>query len=214
MKGELSLFFKIKRSLTKQLKDNFMIYFLIIAIFLTGIIIGSISIKVLDVEQKSNIIKFLNSFFKNIDNVNLDSSAILKQSIYDNFKSIGLIWLTGIIVIGVVIIPLIILFRGFSLGFTVGFLVNEYGIKGFLFSILGILPHNLFAIPGILLIGATGIIFSINSIKKRKLKIRNKNLFFNIVNYSILILSFSIIVFIACIIESYISPIFLRLLSN
>lgn len=214
MKGELSLPFKIKRSLIKQFKDNFMIYFLIIAIFFTGIIIGSISIKVLDIEQKSNIITFLNSFFKNIDSVDLNSSAIIKQSIFDNFKSIGLIWLTGLIVIGIVVIPFIILFRGFSLGFTVGFLVSEYGIKGFLFSILGILPHNLFAIPGILLIGATGIIFSINSIKKRKSKLRNKNLFFNIIDYSVLILFFSIIVFIACIIESYISPIFLRLLYN
>ena len=213
MKGELSLPFKIKRLLIKQFKDNFMIYFLIIAIFFTGIIIGSISIKVLGIEQKSNIITFLNSFFKNIDSVDLNSSAIIKQSIFDNFKSIGLIWLAGLIVIGVVVIPLIILFRGFSLGFTVG-LVSEYGVKGFLFSILGILPHNLFAIPGILLIGATGIIFSINSIKKRKSKLRNKNLFFNIIDYSVLILFFSIIVFIACIIESYISPIFLRLLYN
>ena len=205
---------KIKRWLFKQLQDNFINYFLVTVIFAIGIVIGAATIKILDIDQKNDIILFLNSFFKAIDGNNFDNLLILKQSFIDNFKTIGLIWLTGIIVIGVPIIPIIVLFRGFALGFTVGFLVNEYGIKGFLFSILGILPHNLFIIPGIISIASTGMAFSINSVKNRKLKVRNNNLYFNIINYSVLILVFCIFIVAGCLVEAYISPIFLRLLSD
>ena len=83
-----------------------------------------------------------------------------------------------------------------------------------LFSILGILPHNLFTIPGLISIASTGMAFSINSIKEKKLKIRNNNLYFNIINYSVLILLFSILIFVGCLVEAYISPVFLRLLSD
>mgnify|MGYP000854506121 CR=1 FL=1 len=205
---------KIKRWLFKQFQDNFIIYFIVTIIFAIGIIIGAITIKVLNSDQKDGIITFLNSFFKTMDGSSFESLAILKQSIIDNFKTIGLIWITGMIVLGLPIIPVTVLFRGFALGFTVGFLVNEYGMKGFMFSILGIMPQNLFIIPGIISISSIGMAFSINGIKNRKLKMRNNSLYSSIINYSILILLFSIIILIGSLIEAYISPIFLRLLSD
>lgn len=210
----MSLFYRIKRWLLKHFQDNFLIYFSLTIIFVIGIVIGAITIKVLNIEQKNDIITFLNSFFKTMDSSGLDNLSVLKQSIIDNFKTIGLVWITGLIIIGIPIIPIIIIFRGFALGFTVGFLVNEYAIKGFLFSILGILPQNLFIIPGIIAISSTGMAFSINGIKNKKNRLRNNKIGSNIINYSILILFFSIIVFIGTLIEAYISPIFLGVLWN
>ena len=205
---------KTKRWLFKQFQDNFIIYFIIAAIFAIGIIIGAITIKVLNQDQKNGTILFLNSFFKTIEGSNFENLAILKQSIIDNIKTIVLIGLTGMIVIGLPIIPVTVLFRGFALGFTVGFLVNEYGIRGFLFSILGIMPQNLFIIPGIISISSIGMAFSITSLKNKKLRITNNSSYSNIINYFILLLFFSVIVSIGCLIEAYISPIFLRLLSD
>lgn len=205
----MSLFHKIKRWLFKHFQDNFLLYFSFIIVFAIGIIIGAITIKVLNIEQKSDIIVFLNSFFKSMNSNGLENLAVFKQSIIDNFKTIGLVWITGLIIIGIIIIPLIVIFRGFALGFTVGFLVNEYGIKGFLFSILGILPQNLFIIPGLIAISTTGLAFSINSIKNKKNRFKNNRMGLNIINYSVSILFFSVIIFIGTLIEAYISPIFL-----
>lgn len=210
----MSLITKIKRWLFRHFQNNFIIYFILSTVFAIGIIIGAISIKVLNTEQKNNIIVFLNSFFKAMKNDGFDSILIFKQSIIDNFKTIGLMWLTGLIIIGIGIIPIAVMFRGFAIGFTVGFIVNEYGTKGFLFSILGILPQNLFIIPGIISISSVGIAFSLNNIKKRKTKLRYNKINLNIMDYSILILFFSIIVFIGTLIEAFISPIFLRALSD
>ena len=181
----MSLITRIKRWLFRHLQNNFIIYFILSTVFAIGIIIGAISIKILNTEQKNNIIVFLNSFFKAMKNDGFDSILIFKQSIIDNFKTIGLMWLTGLIIIGIGIIPIAVMFRGFAIGFTVGFIVNEYGTKGFLFSILGILPQNLFIIPGIISISSVGIAFSLNNIKKRKTKLRYNKINLNIMDYSI-----------------------------
>ena len=95
----MSLITRIKRWLFRHFQNNFIIYFILSTVFAIGIIIGAISIKVLNTEQKNNIIVFLNSFFKAMKNDGFDSILIFKQSIIDNFKTIGLMWLTGLIII-------------------------------------------------------------------------------------------------------------------
>ena len=203
---------KLKRCIFKHYRDNIFTYFIIIIILAIGIIIGSITTKILEIEKSNEIMMFLNSFLKFIDNNNLDNFLILKQSIFDNFKSVLLILCSGIIYIGIIVIPILILLRGFTLGFTVGFFVNQYGLKGFFFSILGIFSQNIFIIPGIISIASIGMAYSLNIIKKRKLGIRNSMNINTIIDYSTLILLFSIFIFIGCLIEAYLTPVFLKLL--
>lgn len=168
--------YKIKRWLFKQFQENFAIYFIVAIVFAIGIITGAVTIKVLNSEQKNDIMIFINTFFRAMGNNSFENLSIFKQSLIDNFKTIGLIYITGLVIIGIPIIPVTVMFRGFALGFTVGFLVNEYGLQGFLFSILGILPQNLIIIPAILSISSIGMAFSMKSIKNRKFKSINNNM--------------------------------------
>lgn len=181
---------------------------------IVGIIIGSITIKVLNGEQKSEILNFFNSFFKTLSNNEYDNIQIFKQSILDNFKTIFIIWITGILIIGIPIIPIIVLLRGFALGFTVGFLVNEFGFKGFLFSLLAILPQNLFILPGIISVSSSGLIFSLKQVSGNKIRTRRESILQDFINYSITTLMYSIIIIIGSLIEGYITPNFIRLLSE
>ena len=206
--------YKIKRYLLKYFQDNFLIYFILSIIFAIGIIVGAITIKVLRTEQIDNISVFLNSFFRAMEGNEFDGVTILKQSIIDNFKTIGLVLGTGLVIIGIGIIPIIIVFRGFAIGFTVGFIVNEFGFKGFLFSILGILPQNLLIIPGIISISSIGMAISMNSIKRRNLGFRNSRYNISIMENLFLILFFIFIVFIGTFIEAFVSSNFLSTLSN
>lgn len=206
--------YKIKNIFRKNFRDNFIIYFTMIIFLIVGIVIGSITIKILNTEQKGEILNFFNSFFKSLDNKEYNNLQILKQSISDNFKTIFVIWITGILIIGIPVIPIIILLRGFALGFTVGFLVNEFGVKGFLFSLLAILPQNIFIIPGIILIASTGLIFSLKQIKDNKVKMYKESILQDIISYTVAILFFSIIVSIGSLVEAYITPVFIKLLTD
>ncbi|MCG4586283.1 stage II sporulation protein M, partial [Anaerosalibacter bizertensis] len=163
---------------------------------------------------KGQVISFFNSFFKLISNDEVDSFLLLKESILNNLKTIFLIWITEIIIIGIPIIPIIILLRGFAIGFTVGFLVNEFGIKGLLFALFSILPQNLFVIPGIISISSIGMVNSLNSIRRKRLQSTYNHKLTNFINYSVIIFIFSIIIMIGSLVEAYITPIFMRLITD
>jgi len=189
-------------------------YFIISFVFILGIIAGAISIKIIGPEKNSDIMLFLNSLFKAIENNRLDSISILKQSLIDNFKAVLIIWISGLIYLGVIVSPAVMLFRGFALGFSVGFFVYEYGLKGFLFSVLGIFPQNLITIPGIISIASVSMSYSLSSVKRRKIMIKNNRKFPHMVDYSLMTMAFSSLILIGSVIEAYIAPIFLRLLTD
>ena len=203
--------YKIKNSFKRHFQTNFILYFILMIFFVLGIILGSILIKELNIEQKSGIIKFLNSFFKSMGEKKLNNIGILKNSLLDNLKTVFMLWITGFIILGIPIIPIVVAIRGIAIGFTVGFLVNEFGVKGFLFSILGILPQNLLFIPSILVIAAIGMSYSLGSVKNKRIKYTKNGFHGNIRNYSILILILCVVMLGGCLIEAFISPIFLNM---
>lgn len=205
---------RVKRWLFRHYQDNFIMYFIISILFVVGIVAGAITIKVIGPEKNDEVMFFLNSLFKAIDNNSLNRVSILKQSLLDNYKAVLIIWLSGIIYLGVIMSPIIILFRGFALGFSVGFFVYEYGIKGFLFSILGIFPQNLLIIPSIISIASIAMAHSISKAKKRKVRVNSNTRFSNFANYSLLTFAFSMVLFIGSFIEAYLAPIFLRFLTD
>lgn len=205
---------KLKRWVFNHFRDNFLIYIVVAAMFFIGIIVGAIAIKVLEPEKTNKIMLFVNSLFKSIDASNINNISILKQSLIDNFKAIFVIWITSTLFVGIIIVPIIVLFKGFALGFSVGFFVFEYGFKGFLFSILGIFSQNLFIVPGIISISAIGFAFSFKNIRKKKIRPRSKTFISEFIDYSLLILLFSILILIGCFIEAYLTPIFMKFFIN
>lgn len=202
---------RIKRWLIRYYQDNFLLYFIMIIMFIIGIVAGAITIKVIGNEKNNEVILFMNSFFKALDDNNLNSMSILKQSIIDNYKAVILIWLTGILYVGVFVAPVIVLFRGFAIGFSVGFFVHEYGLKGFLFSVLGIFPQNLIIVPSIISIATIGTNYSLSNIKEKQIRAKSSK-FSRIIDYTFFILAFSLVLLIGCLIEAYLAPIFLRFL--
>ena len=205
---------KLKRWIFNHFRDNFIIYFIITVLFFIGIVVGSISIKVLEPEKTNKILLFVNSLFKSVDSTGINNISILRQSLIDNYKAIFAIWISSALFVGVILVPIIILFRGFALGFSVGFFVYEYGFKGFLFSVLGIFSQNLFIVPGIISISAIGLSFSIKNIKKKKNRSRNNTFISDFMDYSLLTLLFSVLILVGCLIEAYLTPIFLKFFIN
>ncbi|WP_077367645.1 stage II sporulation protein M [Anaerosalibacter sp. Marseille-P3206] len=204
------MLYKIRNWIFKHFKDNFTAYFTMCILLVVGIVVGAITIKVLNVEEKNQILSFFNSFFKLLNKEDMNSSLLLKESLIGNMKTILIIWLTGVVIIGIPVIPIIVLLRGFAMGFTVGFLVNEFGLKGFLFSIFALLPQNIFIVPGIISISSIGISYSLNRVKGRKNRVLYKYSLTSFLNYSSIIFLFCILIVVGSLVEAYISPLFMK----
>lgn len=185
---------------------------LLLIIFVAGIIFGSFSVNMLTGEQINDLLSFINGFFANVKNINADSSTIFYISVSNNLKTAIALCLLGLTVIGLPLILALIFFRGFILGFTIGFFIGELGTKGFLFSLLTIMPQNIIIVPSILSIGVAGATFSM-AILRSRIKHYSENYSQLLASYLLLNLIFCVLLVLAGLIEGYISPIFIKLLS-
>jgi len=202
---------------SKMLKDyfrrNIIQYIFLSIILIIGIIAGSVTVNFISEIQTENIQSYLNGFLANVNNISVNYSSIFYLSMSNNMKTAVLLILLGLSVVGIPFILGIILFRGFVLGFTVGFLIEELGSKGLILSILSIFPQNLIMIPCIISIGVTGLTFAITVIKNR-VKNYRENYSQMVSGYMLLNLFFSFLLVISGLIEGYISPIFIKFFSN
>lgn len=196
------------------MRRNFSILLFLIVIFISGITFGSIAVKMLSYAQKNELVNYLSNFFQMLKgDITLQQKILAQEAIFYNLKLILFIWILGISMIGMPVIPVLIFLRGFVLGFTVGFLVDELAVKGFIFAVASIGPHNLLAIPSLIIAGAAGITFALNLFKSRfqRVSINFVQYFFG---YSTLMIILAVILIGAGLIESFLTPILMSFVTK
>lgn len=203
---------KIKFLGKRHFQNNFIIYFILFLFLIGGITIGSILVNKLELTQGNKAIKYLSPLIDNIENGNQASLDMFKSDLLTKLKFTLIVWLSGFVFIGIILIPLIIGLKGISIGFTVGFLVKSFGIKGFTFALSGLLPHYLIILPGILAICFIGL-SNANANSKLKRNVIKRINKINLLEYSLLILFSFTIVILGSLVGSFTIPYFIKLLN-
>ncbi|MBP2634204.1 MAG: spoIIM [Firmicutes bacterium] len=205
----------LRRNIVEYFRANIVAYFFMVLIFIIGIVIGAMAVRTLPDEQKIELVGYLQVFLQGLTEQPskvVDTSLLLANAIGNNTKIIAIMWLLGFTIVGIPFVLFLICLRGFVIGFTVGFLVNEYVMKGLLFAIVAVLPHNFLAVPAILATGVAATTFSLMLVK-RKAKTKD-SLFYNSIAYSILCLAMLIVMLAAAFIEVYVSPVFMKMVAQ
>ena len=153
--------------------------------------------------QKQDIHKYFNDFTSNLKNGStIDKGQLLKKSLINNIILVLFMWFVGSTVIGIPIVYAIVLFRGFSIGYTISAGVAAFGIgKGALFCITSMLLHNLIFVPCIIALAVSGSKLY-KSILKDK---RKENIKFEIFRHTIFSGLMLGILAISAVVETYIS---------
>jgi stage II sporulation protein M len=202
----------IRQNAIAYFRVNLVMYFFIILLFIVGVVFGALAVKTLAEEQKAELLTYLKVFFQGLNNgqdTTLDMGVLVKQAIFNNIKTIGVIWLLGLTVIGVPMILFIVFTRGFVIGFTVGFLVNEYILRGIAFALASVIPHNIVVIPAVIIAAVSGVSFSVLIIKNR-LRPHRVNLSYELMAYtSMAVVMLGLSIF-GGLIEGYITPVFMK----
>lgn len=219
MRGGFVLLKKFRTIAVKHIQGNGVIYFFVCMFFIIGISSGAFIVKALADYQKQELISYMRSFFQILSNKPIDASSVLKQSLINNLQTAALIWILGITVIGMPLILLLVAIRGLIIGFTVGFLVEQLGMKGILFSLISIFPQNLLIIPSIIVIAVIGIGFSKMIVQNRLNKSytsynMNNSTFKQFILYSTINASIFFFIIVGSMIEAYVTPIFMKALSK
>ncbi len=199
----------LRQNIVEYFKANIVAYFFMILIFIIGIVMGALAVKVLPDSQKNELTGYLYGYFQKLIQGSyyaVDSKVMFGTVFLNYIKIIGIIWLLGFTIIGIPFVIFIIFTRGFVIGFTVGFLINEYVFKGLMFALASVMPHNFFAIPAVITSGVLATTFSL-MLLRRKTKI---NLISQSIAYTVLCFSMLIVTLVAAITEVYIAPVFMR----
>lgn len=176
-----------------------------------GVIFGAIVVNSLSVIQKDDLFYFINEFFTQVVNGEMvEAKEIFRHSFSYNSKYIGLMWILGMTMIGLPIILVLLFLKGMVIGFTIGFLVQQMGWKGFFLSFVAVLPHNLIIIPIFIGIAVISVSFSLQLIKKLFTKSFYQPFAPMLVRYFMFLGVALIFIGIAAFIEGYLTPYFMK----
>lgn len=194
----------VKSRIKQHLRKNNWHYILLTLILVLGIFLGYQKVYILTDDVRSHLLELINNYLLGGYKGDYSGNQIFISAYIQQLKSITLIWFLGLTVIGIPLILGVIFFRGFSLGFTIGFLVKEKGSAGVIISILSILPQNILYLPLIIAWGLIAINFSFYIVKGRE--VGNLPLTKGLIKYLLLLAVFSVLVLIGVLIEAYLSP--------
>lgn len=132
-------------------KKNFII---IVILFCIGIGVGIFFVNNSSEVQKNELNEYIgNLIFKIKDSNSINNFNLLGLSIKENVFSILIIWFLGCTIIGGVFIYIAIIYKGFSIGYTISAIIAVLGIKqGVTVSVISLLLQNIIFLPAYFLI--------------------------------------------------------------
>lgn len=197
---------KMINVINKHIHENFWLYIIILLFICIGTVIGIYTVKYLDISDKNELITFLGEFTSNVSAYDIDHKAIFLESIKNNIPVIAAIWFLGLTMVGIPVILIIDVIKGFTIGFSISFMINSLGINGIWISLLGILPQNIIYIPCIIVSSAIAMRYSTLLIKNKGFKRYSDNIISNAGMYSIVFIILILIMSIGFLIEIYLTP--------
>ncbi len=189
--------------LINHIQNNAKDYFILLLLFVIGIIVGIVFINNTSEQQKSEISTYIYSFIDSIqEEQEVNVVELIKDSLIQNGVLSLILWFSGTAIMLLPIIYGTIIFRGFCLGYTISSIVAILGSgKGTVFILLGLLLQNIFFIPAVLAIAGSGIRLYKTIVKDKK----TNNIKMEVYKHTIFCLIISILLVISSFVEVFIS---------
>lgn len=193
------------------------LYLALFLLFSIGVGFGALAPQKLSPPQREDLSGFLANIYASIaqnDSPMAGRGEVLYQSILDNvLKTAGLLFVLGLTVIGAPLILGIVFLRGFVLGFTVGFLFQETSFNGLILAAAAILPHNLLAVPAIM-IGAGGALAFASTAFKTMCGLSQRRVYGQLLSTGFICICSCVLLTAASLIETYLTPALISLTSG
>jgi len=196
------------------IRKHMLTYSIVIVMLLMGVAFGALAARILPESQKSALAQDLTVFFRAFgDTMQVSAVSASRQGFYGNLKAIFIGWLLGLSVIGAPGIGILMFLRGFIIGFTVGFLVLQMAVRGVLLAFVSVLPQNLFIIPALIVSFESSLAFAKTVIEDR-LRSSRVPLYPQFLLSCITLMGATALLGIASIVEGFITPLFIELVSR
>lgn len=204
--------FNVKPIFIEYIRNNIKEFFCVISLFLIGIILSIIFVNNANEMQEKEITSYIQDYISNLkEGKSINKKAVFWDSIKNNAIFTIILWFGGLTIIGIPIVYITIIFKGFTLGYTISVLIAILGVgKGTMFVFGTMFLQNLLAIPCILAIAVSGIkIYKVIVKDKRK-----ENIKLEICRHTITSILFFNILIIEAFISGYLSTLIVESIIN
>ena len=196
----------------KHFENNFWLYIISVFCIFLGIVLGIYTVKYMGPVEKEQLTLYLSRFTSSITEKNINYKDIFFQSIKNNLPIIIGIWFLGLTIIGTPLILIIDIIKGYTLGFTISFIIKGVGINGIWITLLGILPQNIIYLPCMMFASVLAMEFSLAFFKNNMYKHWASSIFKRIASYSLIFIGIFAFMCLGFLLESYITPYFIKVL--
>jgi stage II sporulation protein M len=204
----------VKQALGEHIREQFSMYLLIIVIFTIGVGAGALSVRLMGEGQVRELNEYFYSFVQFLTEEHaVNQGLILQRSLLQNGMFVLALWLCGTVFIGFIFAMGLVFYRGFTIGFTVGFLAEQSSMQGILFSVSAILPQNLVYVPVTVLAGVMSVTLSLMLFRRR---LQKKDFPFGtyFFQYTMVMLIAVLILAVGSVVEATITPVFMRAVAS
>lgn len=201
--------FRLKQAILMYLRRNWFVYLVVTVFFGAGVVFGALAVKNLNIDQIGELSKYLDSFLQKVGDTP-PAERSLRISLTENLYTLGALYVLGISIIGLPLIPVVVFTRGFIIGFTVGFLAREKAFKGIIFALISIVPQNFLLVPVIIVAAALAVNLALTFFRKR-FGGSGYSALRAVGVYTIMMLVLGVVTGFAGLCETYVTPVFIKM---
>lgn len=200
---------KRRNSIIKtHIENNLREYAIASIIFIIGILFGVIFINNLNDIQNNEIGNYINTSIENLkESQDINQLLFIKETIKENLAFVILLWLMGSTVIGLLLVYIIVAFKGFCLSYTISaiFHVLNNG-KTIAMLVSTMLLKNIIVIPCTIALAVSGMKVYKSIMQDR----RKENIKLEILRHTGFSIFILVVLILSSLIEVYLSQLILK----
>ncbi|MBI2914925.1 MAG: stage II sporulation protein M [Firmicutes bacterium] len=183
-----------------------------------GIISGWAAAGSMERRDRDGLLFYFRNFFQSMEDGSLSATfphrEAAKQAISDNLvKTMGTMWILGLSVVGAPLVLVVVFLRGFILGFSTGFLVNELMARGAMLAAVSVMPHTLLLLPAVVVAGAQSAHFALVAgkafVRRGRAEVHRQFL-----GTSVVMAVSGLVLILAGLTEVYVTPVLIRVVGR
>lgn len=200
MRGE-----KLNKNLSRHLQENVWLYAVCLLCLFTGIVLGVYTVKYMGAMERQDLINYFLGFKKSIGSTAVNHKTVLIQTVKSNLPMLIALWILGFTMVGIPVILIIDIIKGFTLGFTLSFIFYSMNYSGVSFVLMGVLPQNIIYIPCIIIGSVLSMRLALTKLQEKINKQTNFNKRYSL-DYTIAFFIITLIMILGFLYEAYITP--------
>lgn len=184
-------------------------------LFVVGLLFGALALRSLEVETQLELARQLSGALQALrDGQDPAAGALVRAALFRHARTLLLMWVLAISLIGSVAVMALPLVRGFTSGFAVAYLTAEMGSRGVLLAAVGHLPQTVLEVPGSILAASASVGFAVQVITSWRVRRRLSGYYAALARYSGTLLSAGALLAAAALVEGYVTPHLVRMVMD